>query len=78
MVKRRDDLLSGPYEKTKEAIEKGDKEAALKNLEETRLLYKGIHDRYGDWISILFTFISKRLGEDAVKDANEFIMDNIY
>lgn len=78
MVRRRDDLLIGPYEKTKEAIEKGNSEEALKHLEETRLLYRGIHDRYGDWINILFTFISKKLGEDMVKDANEAIMDEIY
>jgi len=78
MVKRRDDLLIGSKGKAIEAIKKGDKEAALKYVEEIPLIYRGVHDRYGDWINVLFTFISDKLGEEVVKDANEAIMANIY
>ncbi len=78
MAKRRDDLLIGPREKTIEAIKKGDKETALKCFNDTVQIYKGIHDKYGDWINVLFTFISKRMGEKAVKDADDAIMADIY
>ena len=78
MTKRRDDLLIGPQEKLIEAIKKGDKETALKYLDDTLSIYKRVGVSDAEWISILFTLIGKRLGEEAVKDANEQIMADIY
>jgi hypothetical protein len=39
---------------------------------------KSLHDRYGDFIASLLTFIAEKLGEEAVKEALERVFDEVY
>ncbi len=77
-MRRRDDFLVDPKEKAIEAVKAGNKEEAIKCIEELREGFKPLHDRYGDWIQLLLTFIADRLGEEAVEEALRHITTEIY
>ena len=78
MAHRRDDLLIGTKEKAIEAVKAGKKEEAIKYIELLSKEYQPLHDRYGDWIQILLTFIAERLGEEAIEEAFRTITLEIY
>lgn len=77
-MKRRDDLLVGPREKAIEAVKAGNKEEALKYIEELDQFFKPLHDRYIGWIEFLLDLIAERLGEETVKEALRGIGTDIY
>ncbi|MBP1724331.1 MAG: hypothetical protein H6Q44_2036, partial [Deltaproteobacteria bacterium] len=77
-MKRRDDLLKGPKEKALEAVRKGDKEGARRQIQELYEDFHPLHDRYSEWCSSLLTFIGEHLGEEAVLKATQRLMDEIY
>ncbi len=77
-VIRRDDLVMGPREKAIAAIEAGNKEEALKQVEALHDLFKPLHDRYCEWINFLFTFIAENLGEDQVGVAMKGTFNAVY
>ena len=78
MAPKRDDLLVGTKEKAIAAIEIGDKEEALRRVEELYLEFQPLHDRYVEWIQFLLGFISERLGEESVEEALRGIVTDIY
>ena len=78
MVRRRDDLVIGPKEKAIEAVKAGNKEDAIKNIEALYEEFRPLHDRYGDWVQILLSFIAEKLGEEAVEEAVRGITYEIY
>ena len=78
MARRRDDLKIGPKEKAIEAVKAGNKEEAIKNIEALYEEFRPLHDRYGDWIQILLSFIAERLGEEAIEEAIRGITYEIY
>lgn len=77
-VIRRDDLVMGPREKAIAAVEVGNKEEALKQIEALHMMFKPLHDRYCEWINYLFTFIAEHLGEDQVGVALKGTFDAVY
>lgn len=77
-VIRRDDLVMGPREKAIAAVEAGDKEEALKQIEALHMIFKPLHDRYCEWINYLFTYISENLGEEHVGIAMKGTFDAVY
>mgnify|MGYP000446623035 CR=1 FL=1 len=77
-VIRRDDLVMGPREKAIAAVEAGDKEEALKQIEALHMLFKPLHDRYCEWINYLFTYIAENLGEEHVGIAMQGTFDAVY
>ncbi|KPK23390.1 MAG: hypothetical protein AMJ70_03615 [Dehalococcoidia bacterium SG8_51_3] len=68
-MKKRDDLLQGPKGKAIEALDRNDKEQTLQYIDELYEEFRPIHDRYVESINSLLTFVSQRLGEEAVADA---------
>lgn len=79
MIKRRrDDLLVSPKEKAINAVKAGDKDKALKSIEELYQMFLSLHDRYGDWMLLLLTFIGEKLGEEAVEEATRRGANEIY
>ncbi|OYT54614.1 MAG: hypothetical protein B6U77_02560 [Candidatus Hecatellales archaeon ex4484_218] len=77
-MKRRDDLLVTLKDKVVEAIKAGKKDEAITLVQELYEKFKPLHDRYCDWINLLFVYIAKKLGEEAVKDATEMLVTKIY
>lgn len=77
-VIRRDDLVMGPREKAIAAVEAGNKEEALKQIEALHMLFKPLHDRYCEWINYLFTYIAENLGEEHVGIAMKGTFDAVY
>jgi len=71
-MKRRDDLLQGPKEKAIEALNQGKKAEALEYIHELSEEFRPIHDRYVEGINSLITFISEKLGEEAVAEAVQY------
>ena len=69
VMKKRDDLLQGPKEKAIEALDRNDKKQTLQYINELYEEFRPIHDRYVESINSLLTFVSQRLGEEAVADA---------
>lgn len=43
-----------------------------------RQAVKSLHDRYGDFIASLLTFIAEKLGEEAVREALERVFNEVY
>jgi len=68
-MKKRDDLLQGAKEKAIEALDRNDKKQTLQYINELYEEFRPIHDRYVESINSLLTFVSQRLGEEAVADA---------
>jgi hypothetical protein len=68
-MKKRDELLIGPKEKAEEALNKNEKAQALKHISELYEEFRPIHDRYVESINSLLTFVSQKLGEEAVAEA---------
>ena len=77
-MRRRDDFLVEPKEKAIEAVNAGKKEEAIKYIEEVYEGFKPLHDRYGDWIQFLLSFIAEKLGEEFVEEALRGIIMDIY
>jgi hypothetical protein len=75
---RRNDLLVGPKEKAIEAVKAGNKEEAIKYIQELYEEFRPLHDRYGDWAQSLLSFIAKKLGEEAVEEALRQIVLDVY
>jgi len=69
VVKRRDELLQGPREKAIAALNQNKKGPALKYIQELYEEFRPIHDRYVESINSLLTFVSQKLGEEAVAEA---------
>lgn len=66
---RRDDFLIGPKELAIQAVEAGRTEEAIKYIKELHEDFKPLQDRFGEWIQLLLTFISEKLGEETVEEA---------
>ena len=75
---RRDDLLIGPKEKAIEAVKAGNKEEAIKYINELSLEFQPTHDRFAEFIQALLVFVSEKLGEEAVNEALTAVYDNVY
>jgi hypothetical protein len=68
-VTRRFDMERSGAAKAREAIERGDKEAATAAIDDILAEERPIHDLYGDMAASLLTFIADKLGEEAVEEA---------
>jgi hypothetical protein len=75
---RRPDLEQDGASNAREAIERGDKEAALRAIDEILAEEKPIHDLYGDTAASLLTFIAARLGEEAVEAAWRHVAEDVW
>jgi hypothetical protein len=77
-VKRRDDLVMGPKEKALAALNAGNIDETLKQIDALHKQFKPLHDRYCEWINYLLTFIAERVGEEAVEEAMEGTFKAVY
>jgi len=75
---RRHDLEENGAARARAAIERGDREAALAAIDEILAEEKPIHDLYGDMASSFLTFISERLGEEAVEEAWRYAAEDVW
>jgi hypothetical protein len=75
---RRPDMEQDGVSKAREAIERGDKEAALQAIDEILAEEKPIHDLYGDMAASFLTFIANRLGEEAVEEAWRYAAEDLW
>jgi hypothetical protein len=75
---RRRDLEQDGASNAREAIERGDKEAALRAIDEILAEEKPIHDLYGDSAASLLTFIANELGEEAVEAAWRHVAEDVW
>ena len=57
-------------DRAKSAVEEGDREKALKEIQGMFNEFLSMHDLMRDWIASLYTFIYKNYGEDALYEAN--------
>jgi hypothetical protein len=64
--------------KARDAIARGDKEAALRAVDEILAEEKPIHDLYGDMAASLVTFIASKLGEGAVEEAWRHVAEDVW
>jgi hypothetical protein len=78
MVHRRDDLLTSPKERAIEAVKAGEKHQAIQAIEDLYEMFHPLHDRYGDWMVLLLSFIGEKLGEDAVEEATRRGFNQMY
>ena len=74
-MKRRDDFTIGPKEKLIEAIKSGKTEEALKYVSDLYELFRGMHDGYVNWISLMHGKLSEANGEEWLEG---FTRDRIY
>lgn len=74
-MKRRDDILQGPKEKAIEALNQDNKTEALKYINELYEEFRPLHDRYVEIINSLLTFISKKLGEEAIAEVSQYYVE---
>ena len=78
MVKRRDDLKAGSYEKAVKSIEEGHGKEALKHFGQFWKETKATHDRLIEYAELFLTYIAERLGEESVREAWEFVMNDSH
>lgn len=75
---RRADFSKRTVEKVIEAIDEDKKEEAKSLAQEIWEETRPVHDQYGDLLSSLLTYISKRLGEEAVEDAFRYMAEEMW
>lgn len=68
----------GPKEKAIDAIRAGKQDEAISQVENLYTSFKPLHDRYCDMISLLLTYIGRKLGEEAAYEATNLFMYEIY
>jgi hypothetical protein len=68
----------GPKEKAMEAVKAGNTDEALKQIDALHKQFKPLHDRYVEWISYLLTYISDKVGEEAVEEAMTGTYQAVY
>ena len=77
-MKRRDDLTVTLKTMAIQAVRSGEIERAVKLIEEMNETARNVHDRYCEYVSILLTYIAEAFGEEKVKDAAEFMVNNVH
>jgi hypothetical protein len=75
---RRPDLEKNSMERAIEAVNAGNKEEAIRYIQDMSKNWMVLHDRYVAWGQILLNFIAVRVGEDAVEEAHKAITDYVY
>ena len=75
---RRTDMEQDSAARARAAILAGDTEAALAEIDGILAEEKPIHDLYGDMAASLLTYVSQKLGEEAVDDAWRHIADDVW
>lgn len=75
---RKNELTKTICEKAVEAIRLGRREEAIQYVRESDGLFKTIHDRYCEYCSSLETFIAKKYGEEALRDALIHLINDVH
>lgn len=65
------------YDKVKDAIEKGDKNEALKLLDELKELKEGFKNTLLLWISDLLKFVGDKLGDEGVYEIHKIMAETL-
>ncbi len=76
--KRWDDLTVTLKDKAIQAVRSGDTERAVELIEELNTASRNVHDRYCEYVSVLLTYVARAFGEEKVKDAAEFMVNNVH
>lgn len=74
-MRRRYDFTIGPKEKLIEAIKSGKTEEALKYVNDLYEMFRGMHDGFINWISLMHAKLAEAKGEEWLE---EFTRDRIY
>ena len=78
-MKSRDDFLIGPKEKAEEAIKKGNKEDALKYLNEVYEQFHRLHDSYGTTQDFFMGALAEIKGEEWLMELDrKRVYENFY
>ncbi len=75
---RRTDMEQDSAARARAALQAGDTEAALREIDGILAEEKPIHDLYGDMAASLLTYVAAKLGEEAVDDAWRYIADDVW
>lgn len=78
MKQIRHDWMTTARARAKQAIEAGDKSAALKAVDDIWEEGRPIHDLYGDMAAVFLDFIQEKLGEDAVNESWRYIGEKLW
>jgi len=65
------------YDRLRDAVKAGDKEAALELIDYLQIEGKGIHDVYGDWSYAFLTWIGDNCGEEKLEDVLRYTKEKI-
>jgi hypothetical protein len=74
----RHDWMTTARIRAKRAIEAGEKEEALKAVDEVWAEGRPIHDLYGDMAAVFLDFITEKLGEEAVEEAWRYVGEKLW
>jgi hypothetical protein len=74
----RTDLTRTAADRCREAIDRGDREAALAGVDAILAEAKPIHDLYGDLVASLLGYIARTQGEDAIEKAWRYVGEEIW
>jgi hypothetical protein len=75
---RRPEMEEDSASRARAALLAGDTETALRELDGILAEEKPIHDLYGGLAASLLTYVSQKLGEEAVDDAWRHIADDVW
>ncbi|MBV9337561.1 MAG: hypothetical protein JO243_16875 [Solirubrobacterales bacterium] len=75
---RRSELESTSAARAREALDRGDLEAARAEIDGILAEEKPIHDLYGDMCASFLSFIASKLGEEAVDEAWRYVADDVW
>lgn len=74
----RHDWMTTARIRAKAAVEAGNKEEALKAIDEIWAEGRPIHDLYGDMAAVFLDYIKDKLGEDAVDESWRYVGEKIW
>jgi hypothetical protein len=78
MKRIRQDWMTTARMRAKQAIEAGDKDAALTAVDEIWEEGRPIHDLYGDMAAVFLDFVKEKLGEASVEEAWRYVGEKLW
>jgi hypothetical protein len=77
-IKRRENLTVTLKDMAIQAVRSGNTDRAVELIEQLNNASRSVHDRYCEYVSILLTYIAEAFGEERVKDAAEYMVNNVH
>jgi hypothetical protein len=71
-------FLKGPYARAISAVEKGDREEAIRQIRELNESSTQVHDRLVKYVNLLLSFIAREVGEEKVREAWCYVIERLH